>query len=63
MHPNYRQMTTLLLVALTPLGALGLWLVYSTQPVQAKLMRPLLHALLRVKPLRRLLTTPAAPGW
>lgn len=60
-HP--KQGTTLLIVALTPLGALGLWLVFTTRPVQTKLMRPLLRTSLRVRPLRRLLTVRAAPGW
>lgn len=57
------QATTLLLIALTPLGFLGLWLVFSSRPVQAKLMRPLLSAAVRVTTLRRLLTLRAAPGW
>lgn len=57
------QATTIFIISLTPVGALGLWLLFSAQPVQAKLMRPLLRALLRVKLLRRRLTLPVAPGW
>jgi hypothetical protein len=57
------QTTTVLVVGLTPLGALWLWLVFASQPVQGKLMRPLLHAALQATVLRRLLTLRRAPGW
>lgn len=64
-HPQNTapQATTLVLITLTPIGFLGLWLVFSSRPVQSKLMQPLLSAALRVTTLRRFLTVRAAPGW